>query len=74
MQGSDPEDWQLRICPNAACITTALRVRRDSREQELWWVGRLDYEGTWRIAGAEPCCPLCGSGLDAAMQAKKDVG
>ena len=57
-----------------AGITTTVRVRRDPREQDLWWVGRLDYSGTWRIAAAEPCCPLCGSDLEAGVRVKEDVG
>ncbi len=67
-------EWQLRLCPNRACITTALRVRRDLRDHEQWWVGQLDYSGTWRIAGAEPCCPLCGSDLEAGVRSHENAG
>jgi hypothetical protein len=49
-------------------------VRRDPRDHEIWWVGRLDYSGTWRIAGAEPCCPLCGSDLEVGIQVNDSVG
>ena len=74
MRVSNNGEWQLRICPNPACVTSTLRVRRDPRDQDTWWVGRLDYSGTFRIAAAEPCCPLCGSDLDAGVQVRENVG
>ena len=74
MRLSNTGEWQLQVCPNTACVTTAVRVRRDPRDHEIWWVGRLDYSGTWRIAGAEPCCPLCGSDLEVGVQVNDDVG
>jgi hypothetical protein len=74
MRVSNSGEWQLRQCPNTACLTTTLRVRRDPREHEIWWVGRLDYNATWRIAATEPCCPLCGSDLDVGMGVKQNVG
>jgi hypothetical protein len=64
MRVPSSDEWQVRRCPNPGCRTTALRVRRDRRSSELWWVGRLDYSGQWRIVAAEPCCPTCGSGLE----------
>ena len=74
MRVSNLGEWQLRLCPNRACVTTALRVRRDPRDHEQWWVGQLDYSGTWRIAGAEPCCPLCGSDLEAGVRSHENAG
>lgn len=63
MRGSNGVEWQVRECGNPACLTTTLRVRRDRHTPETWWVGRPDYDGTWRIAAAEPCCPLCGTAV-----------
>ena len=74
MRASNGGEWQLRLCPKTSCLTTTLRVRRDSHEPETWWVGRLDYGGTWRIAAAEPCCPLCRSDLAAEVGVRKEVG
>jgi hypothetical protein len=74
MRVSSGGDWQLRLCSNPACITTVLRVRRDSHDCEHWWVSRLDYSGAWRIAGSEPTCPLCGSNLEVGVQANDNVG
>jgi hypothetical protein len=64
MQGSNRDEWQTRRCPSLSCSTTPLRVRRDRHVQDLWWVGRADYAGTWGITAPEPRCPLCGSALE----------
>jgi hypothetical protein len=74
MRVSNSGEWQLRHCSSPGCSTATLRVRRDPRTRELWWVGRLDYSGTWQIAGAEPCCPLCGSDLEAGVQVRERAG
>jgi len=74
MRVSTTGEWQLRRCPNPACSTSALRVRRHTRTRELWWVGRLDYSGTWLITGIEPCCPLCGSDIEVGVEARENVG
>ncbi|HET9725566.1 MAG TPA: hypothetical protein VFP28_01540 [Gemmatimonadales bacterium] len=74
MRASTTGEWQLRQCPSPACSTTTLRVRRDQRTRDLWWVGRLDYDGTWLIAGTEPCCPQCGSDIEAGLEARENVG
>jgi hypothetical protein len=74
MRVSTTGEWQLRRCPNPGCSTTTLRVRRDPRTRDLWWVGRLDYSGTWLIAGIEPCCPLCGSDIEVGVEARENVG
>jgi hypothetical protein len=74
MRVSNRGEWQPRQCPNTSCLTTTLRVRRDPLEHETWWVGRPDYNGTWRIAAAEPCCPLCGSDLVTEVGIRENVG
>jgi hypothetical protein len=71
---SNSGEWQLRHCSSSSCSTATLRVRRDPHTRELWWVGRLDHRGTWQIAGTEPCCPLCGSDLEAGVQVRERAG
>jgi len=74
MRVSNSGEWQLRQCLSPSCSAAMLRVRRDTRSRELWWVGRLDLSGTWRIAAAEPCCPECGSDLEAGVVARNLAG
>ena len=74
MRVSNTGEWQLRRCPNLACPTPTLRVRRHPRTRDLWWVGRLDYNGSWLIAGTEPCCPQCGSDIGAGVEVTENVG
>jgi hypothetical protein len=74
MRVSHTGEWQLQRCPSPTCATTTLRVKRHPRTRDLRWVGRLDYSGTWLIAGNDPCCPQCGSGIDVGMTAKENAG
>jgi hypothetical protein len=74
MRVSHTGEWQLRHCPTAGCSATTLRVRRDARTRDLWWVGRPDYRGTWLIAGTEPCCPSCGADIGVGVEARENVG
>ena len=74
MRVSSTGEWQLRRCPTPGCASTTLRVRRHPRTPDLWWVGRLDYSGTWLTADTEPCCPLCGSDIEAGVEARENVG
>ena len=71
---SDSGGWELRRCPSPRCSTSTLRVRRDPSEEAVWWVGRLGYGGTWRIAATAPCCPLCGTDLDMGREVRGYVG
>jgi hypothetical protein len=74
MRVSNSGDWQLRHCPDPACTAGTLRVRRDPRNRELWWAGPIGSGGTWSIAAAEPCCPLCGSDLGAGVEVRERTG
>jgi hypothetical protein len=74
MRVSNNGDWQLRQCPDANCTAGTLRVRRDHRNRELWWAGRIDSSGTWSIAATEPCCPVCGSDLKAELGERERAG
>ena len=74
MRASNAGEWQLRRCPTRTCSTTTLRVRRHPRTRDLWWVGRLDYSGTWLIAGIDPCCPQCGADIDVGMATRENAG
>jgi hypothetical protein len=74
MRVSYSGEWQLRHCTSPDCSSGTLRVRRDTRSRELWWVGHLDLSGTWRIAATEPCCPQCGSDLAAMVEARNLAG
>ncbi|HET7470383.1 MAG TPA: hypothetical protein VFJ81_11950 [Gemmatimonadales bacterium] len=74
MRVSTTGEWQLRRCPTPGCAATTLRVRRHPSTRDLWWVGRLDYNGTWLIAGIGPCCPQCGSDIEVGVEARANVG
>jgi hypothetical protein len=74
MRVSNTGEWQLRHCPTPTCASSTLRVRRHPRTRELWWVGRPGYNGTWLIAGIEPCCPLCGADIEAGVEPQENVG
>jgi hypothetical protein len=74
MRVSNSGEWQLRRCVDSGCSATAWRVRRDPRDHETWWVGRLDDSSSWRIAASQPCCPLCGSDLAAGEQRQDQAG
>lgn len=73
MRVSDTGEWQLRRCPAPGCSSTTLRLRRHQRTRDLWWVGRLDYNGPWLIAGSDPCCPQCRSGIDVGKSAEQQA-
>lgn len=71
---SNSGEWQIRHCPSPDCSSAALRVRRDTRHRDVWWVGQLNASGTWSIAASEPCCPRCGADLEAGVRAEGRVG
>lgn len=60
-------DWQVQYCTNRSCGSGPLRVRRDPRGADSWWVGRLEGGSAWQEAASEPCCPFCGDDLTAAI-------
>jgi hypothetical protein len=74
MQVSNSGEWQLRRCDEPGCLATTWRVRRDPRDHETWWVGRLDGSATWRIAASEPCCPVCAADLVAGERREEQAG
>jgi hypothetical protein len=67
-------DWQIRVCTNPNCGVGPLRVRRDPRWADSWWVGRLEGGPVWQEAASEPCCPWCSDDLSTEVRRRLSGG